>query len=400
MNRPWKSPLVIVLCGGIIMGLALGVRHVQGLFLLPIIAERGWSREEFAFAIALQNLVWGLTMPFTGMVADKFGSARVLLVGCVLYAAGLYLMAAATTNLDLILSAGVMIGVALSATTFGVVYGALSRIIVPARRGWALGLAGAVGGLGQFAMVPVAQGFIMQFGWISALVIMAGMMACIAPLSLGLAESPEHAAAGRENQSMRDAIREAFSHRSFWLLNLGFLACGFQLAFIAGHLPAYLLDKGLSGRSAVIALSTIALSNVAGTYLCGLLGARYRRKHMLAYIYLFRSLAMAGFVLLPLSEMTVYPFAFLMGLVWLGTVPLTHGLVSQVFGVKYLTTLFGFIFIGHQIGAFFGVWLGGMVFDVTGSYQLVWGVSILLGLIAAAFHWPIDDRQLVRLHAA
>ena len=400
MNRIWKNPLTIVLCGGIILGLAMGVRHVQGLFLLPLTQAHGWSREQFAFAIALQNLVWGLTMPVSGMIADKFGSVRVLLAGCLLYAIGLWLMADASSELGLILSAGILIGIALSATTFGVVYGALSRIVTPERRGWALGLAGSIGGLGQFVMVPTAQGFMAQFGPTAALLIMATIMAGIGPLSLALNERATRPAPDRQAQSLRDAIKEALSHRGFWLLNLGFLACGFQLAFIASHLPAYLLDKGMNGRSAVLALSFIALANVGGTYLFGLLGAKYRRKHLLAWLYLGRSAVIAMFVTIPLSEVTVYAFALLIGLLWLGAVPLTNGIVAQIFGLKYLATLFGFVFVGHQIGAFFGVWLGGRVFDATGSYNALWLGSILLGLIAAALHWPIDDRELGRLQAA
>ncbi len=400
MTRIWKNPLFIVVCGGIVMGLALGVRHVQGLFLLPMTTDRSWGREDFALAIALQNLVWGLVQPFTGMIADRFGSLRVLLAGCVLYAAGLYLMAQSTTSIELALSAGGLIGMALSATSFGVVYGALSRMVEPARRGWALGLAGAVGGLGQFVLVPVTQGFIGGFGWAAALVILALIMALVMPLSFALNDSEAILAAGQRQQSLGDAIREALSHRGFWLLNAGFLVCGFQLAFIANHLPAYLLDSGLGGRTAVIALAVIALTNVAGTYLCGLLGARYRRKHLLACIYLLRSAAMAAFVMLPLSAVTVYAFACAMGLLWLGTLPLTNGLVSQVFGVRYISTLFGFVFVGHQIGAFFGVWLGGLVFDATHSYALIWAGSILLGLVAALLHWPIDDAQIVRMQPA
>lgn len=400
MNRSWRTPLVIVIGGGIIMGLALGVRHVQGLFLLPMTGARGWSRENFALAIALQNLVWGLLMPFTGMIADKFGTAKVVLAGCLMYALGLYCMAHATTSFQLLLSCGVMIGAGLSATSFGTVYGALSRLVAPERRGWALGLAGAVGGLGQFAMVPAAQVFLSQYGWLLALVIMAGMMAASAPLSATLQEPPHAAAAGRVEQSLREALREAFAHKGFWLLNLGFLACGFQLAFIAGHLPAYLMDKGMNGKSAVVALSLIALTNIAGTYYSGILGTKFRRKHLLAYNYLLRSAVITAFVLLPLSAWTLYPFAIIMGFLWLGTAPLTNGLVSQVFGVKYLTTLFGFVFVGHQVGGFLGAWLGGVVFDATKSYDLVWIGAIALGLIAAALHWPIDDRQLARLQAA
>lgn len=399
MKPCWKHPLIAVLCGGIVMGLALGVRHVQGLFLLPMTAAHGWSRADFAFAFAVQNLVWGLAMPVTGMIADKFGAVRVLLGGCILYAAGLFLMAHAGTPTGLTLGAGCVIGVALAATSFGTVYGALSRIVAPERRSWALALAGAVGGLGQFSMVPLAQGLIKGCGWMLALVVMAALMAAISPLALVLRDAP----AGRivqRAQSLGQAVREALSHRGFWLLNLGFLACGFQLAFIAGHLPAYLLDKGLGGRSAVLALFIIAFANVPGTYLCGMLGARFRRKELLAYLYLFRSLLMGVFVLLPLSETTVFVFSFLIGLVWLGTVPLTNGIVSQVFGVHYVTTLFGFVFVGHQLGAFLGVWLGGLTYDLTKSYDLVWLVSIGLGLVAAALHWPIDDREIVRLPTA
>jgi MFS family permease len=400
MNRFWKTPLAIVICGGAIMGLALGMRHVLGLFLLPMTIDRGWTREDFALALALQNLVWGLCMPFAGMVADKFGSAKVLLAGCLIYAAGLYLMAHSTTSAELLLTCGVMIGVALSATSFGTVYGALSRLVAPERRGWALGLAGAVGGLGQFAMVPATQIFISGFGWLIALVIMAGVLLAASPLSGALAEPSNVLRAGQKEQSLREALSEAFSHKGFWLLNLGFLACGFQLAFIAGHLPAYLMDHGMNGRHAVIALSLIALANIAGTYYSGVLGMKYRRKHLLAYNYLTRSAVIAAFVLLPLSEWSLYGFSIVMGLLWLGTAPLTNGLVSQVFGVKYLTTLFGFVFVGHQIGGFMGAWLGGAVFDATGSYDLVWLGTIGLGLIAAALHVPIDDRQLSRLQTA
>ncbi len=397
MNR-LRNPLAIVLCGGIIMGLALGARHAQGLFLLPMTMERGWSREEFAFAIALQNLVWGLAQPFTGMVADRFGSVRVLFAGCILYGLGLYMMAQSVASIEFSLAAGVLVGIALSATAFGAVYGALSRIVAPEKRGWALGLAGAIGGLGQFAMVPAAQGFIQGFGWMTALVLIAMVVALVAPLAFAVNDRGTINESRHGTQSLRDALREAFAHRGFWLLNLGFFACGFQVAFIANHLPAYLMDKGFDGRSAVVALALIALANIAGAYLCGVLGAKYRRKHVLAYLYLLRSAVIAAFLLLPLSEITVYLFAFIMGLVWLGTTPLTTGLVSQVFGVRYIATLFGFVFVGHQIGGFFGVWLGGLVFDATKSYELIWIASIVLGLVAAALHWPIDDRQLVRAH--
>lgn len=398
--RSLKTPLAAVLCGGIIMGLALGMRHVQGLFMLPMTSARGWTREEFALAIALQNLVWGLAQPLTGMIADRFGSRRVLFGGCALYALGLYLMAHAAGSMQLALTGGVMIGMALSGTAFGTVYGALSRVVAPERRSWALGMAGAVGGVGQFAMVPFAQGLIGNMGWMAALLVVACLLAFAAPLAWPLDDGKTAGRPAPAEQSMRAAIGEALSHKGFWLLNAGFFACGFQLAFIAGHLPAYLLDKGLSAGTGVAALAIVALANVAGTYLCGQLGGQFRRKHVLAWLYVIRSAAMLLFVVAPLSAATVYVFAFVMGLTWLGTVPLTNGLVSQVFGVKYISTLFGFVFVGHQLGGFLGVWMGGLVFDATHSYDMVWTVSVLLGLAAAALHWPIDDRAVSRLQPA
>lgn len=387
-------PVTMVVAGGLVMGLALGVRHAQGIFLVPVTLEQGWSRETFGFAIAVQNLMWGLAQPFTGMIADRFGARRVIAAGLALYGVGLFAMANAASPMAFTLSAGVCIGIALSATSFGVVYGALSRLMPPARRNWALGLAGAVGGLGQFFLVPTAQGLIDSLGWAGALLALALLCALLLPCAWPLDDQPGHA--GMHEQSLRAALSEAFRHRGFWLLNLGFLACGFQLAFIAAHLPAYLQDKGLPASTAVAGLAVIALSNVVGTYLCGLLGGLFRRKYLLCGIYLLRSAAMALFVLLPLSSGSLYLFCAVMGLVWLGTVPLTNGLVAQVFGLRYLTTLFGFVFFGHQLGAFFGVWLGGYVFDVTRSYDLIWGVGIALGVMAAALHYPINDREILR----
>ena len=393
----WRHPLAIVICGGTIMGLSLGARYVQGLFQLPIVAERGWTRETFAFAMAIQNLAWGIAQPFTGMVADRFGAARVIAMGLALYALGLAAMAVSASPAAFVWSAGVCIGVALSCTAFGAVYGALNRLLPPERRSWAMGLAGALGGFGQFALVPAAQGLIASRGWASALMVLAFMLAAVLPLAWPLRETGAAAVdTAAQDQSMTAALREAFAHRGFWLLNLGFTACGFQLAFIATHLPAYLLDKGLQPANAVAALAIIALANTAGTYCFGLLGARWRRKRLLAGIYLVRTAAMALFVLLPLSPSSLYVFAAVMGFIWLGSLPLTNGLVGQVFGVRYIGTLFGFVFFGHQFGAFLGVWLGGVVFVHTHSYDLVWLIAMGLGVLAAALHWPIDDRALVR----
>src|SRR5690606_30046091 len=388
---------VVVLAAGVVMGLALGARHVQGLLLLPITEGRGWSRELFGFALAVQNLAWGLAQPLAGMVADRLGSRRVVVFGLLLYALGLYGMAQAATPLVFVLATGVMIGLALACTAFGVLYAAVNRLVVPERRPWAVGMTGAVGGFGQFAMVPAVQEWMAAWGWQSALLALAVLGLSMLPLALPLRDrQPAAGSDGVPAQSMRHAIGEALSHRGFWLLNLGFLACGFQLAFIATHLPAYLIDRGLGPSAGVAALATIALANVVGNYACGVLGGRYRQKHLLAWIYLVRALAIALFVLLPTTLVGVYVFAAVMGLLWLGTVPLTNGVLVRVFGVRYLGTLFGFVFIGHQLGSFLGVWLGGAMFEATGSYDAVWLGAIALGVAAAALHWPIDDRQLLR----
>ncbi|MGC3986273.1 MAG: MFS transporter [Pseudorhodoferax sp.] len=397
----WTQAWVPVLAGGLVMGLALGVRHVQGLFMLPMTQDRGWTRETFALALAVQNLVWGLAQPFTGMLADRFGAARVVAAGLLLYALGLAGMACAPGAMALVLASGVCIGIALSGTAFGVVYAALSRLVAPERRGWALGLAGAVGGVGQFALVPGAQGLIAGWGWPAALAVLSVAAALLLPLAWPLDDRrPAAAAAPGEALPLGRAVREAFAQPGFWLLNLGFLACGFQLAFIASHLPAYLLDRGLRAADGVAALAIIALANVAGTYAAGLLGARWSKKRLLAGVYLARSAAMALFLLAPLSSTSLYAFAAAMGLLWLGTLPLTNGIVAQVFGVRYLGTLFGFVFLGHQVGGFLGVWLGGLVFEATRSYEPVWLVAMGLGVLAAALHWPIDERPLLRPAAA
>lgn len=389
-NTPRSSVWTLAASGGLIMGLALGVRHVQGLFMVPVTLSHGWTRETFSMALALQNLTWGLTQPFVGMVADRYGSARVIVAGLICGALGLLVMATATTPVLFMLGAGCLMGLALSGTAFGAIYGAVSRLVEPDRRAWALGVAGAIGGLGQFILVPVAQALIEAYGWSAAFAVLAAALAIALPLARQLRDQAVCGEAVHAG-GMRQAIAEAFALSSFWLLNLGFLACGFQLAFIANHLPAYLLDRGLPASSAVTALALVALANVAGTYVCGVLGARFRRKYLLAWVYLLRTAAMAVFVLAPLSALSAYAFAIVMGLLWLGTVPLTNGLVSQLFGVRYLTTLFGFVFLGHQLGAFLGSWLGGVVFESTRSYDLVWLLSMGLGLLAAALHFPIQD---------
>ncbi len=396
----WQEAGVLVVVGGIIMGLALGVRHVQGLFLLPVTMDRGWSRETFGMAMAIKNLTWGITQPFAGMLADRFGSVKVIVGGLVFYALGLFFMVHTHTPTGFIWGAGICIGTGLSGTSFGAIYGALSKLVTPEKRSWALGLAGAIGGFAQFTMVPAAQELLSTWGWSGALLLLAALMVVVIPLAIPLRNPVQALTASTSDMPMSAAIREAFKHPGFWLLNLGFLACGFQLAFVATHLPSYLLDKGMRPSDAVAALAIIALTNVFGTYYFGMLGATHRKKHLLAGIYLVRTAAMALFVLLPLTSMSLYLFAAVMGFVWLGTAPLTNGLVSQVFGVRYITTLFGFVFFGHQLGGFLGVWMGSRLFEATQSYDTIWIIAMVLGVVAAALHWPIDDRELVRPRTA
>ncbi|MDR2325790.1 MAG: MFS transporter [Acidovorax sp.] len=391
----WRQRWWLVLAGGLIMGCALGIRHVQGLLMQPVVLERGWSREAFAWSLALQNLVWGLAQPLTGMVADRFGAVRVLLLSAGLYALGLLVMALAPNTAWLTWGNGVLVGVALSGTAFAVVYGALSRLFAPAQRPWALGVAGAMGGLGQFLMVPLTQSLLASWSWqqvVMALALVMLAMAAMAPLLRAPAAAASHVPIAEPSaQSMGAAMRQALTHRGFWLLNAGFLACGFQLAFIAAHLPAYLLDQGLGAQQAGICLALVALANVPGSYVCSWVGGRMRRKHALALLYLIRSAAMLCFVWAPVSANSAYVFSIVMGFLWLGTVPLTNGLVSQVFGVRYLSTLFGLVFFGHQLGGFLGAWLGGVVYEATHSYLWLWWASIALGVLAAVLHWPIND---------
>ena len=394
MRADWRTPAVILACGGLVLLLALGTRHGFGLFLQPITMERGWGRETFAFAIALQNLVWGVAQPFSGMLADKFGTGRVVLAGAALYAAGLVVMALADTPWGFGAGAGVLIGLGLSGTTFSVVFGVIGRTFPPEKRSMALGTAGAMGSFGMFVMLPVEQTLISGLGWLPALLILAAAAAIMAPLSAALAERRDTPT--QAQQSAREAIVEAFGQKSFNLLTLGFFVCGFQVVFISVHFPAYLLDRGLPVETGVAGLALIGFCNVIGSYAAGWLGARWSKKYLLSALYFGRSVVIALFLLAPLTPISVYLFCAAIGLLWLGTVPLTNGIVAQVFGVRYFAMLGGFVFFSHQIGSFLGAWLGGYLFDQTGSYQLMWLISIALGVVAAIANLPIDDRPLVR----
>jgi MFS family permease len=386
------NPAVILLCGGLILMLALGIRQSFGLFLRPMSSELGWGREAFSFAIALQNLMWGCAMPFMGAIADRYGGGRVLAAGGLAYGAGLLAMAHSTTPLGFNLAAGLLLGFGLSCTGFGVVMAVVARAFPPQKRSVAVGIVGACGSFGQFAMLPFGQALISGFGWLSALVVLGLISFLIVPLSTALAG--RNAAEHESEQSIGAALAEAAQHRGFWLLTASFFVCGFQTIFIMTHLPAYLVDKGLSPAQGMTALAIIGLFNILGSYGCGALGARYSKRLILAWIYAIRAVAIGIFIAAPLTTAGTWLFAAVLGITWLGTVPLTNSLVGQIFGVKYLSTLFSIAFLGHQLGAFVGAWAGGAVFDAAGSYELVWITAIALSVVAAALCVPINERAL------
>ena len=391
----------VLLCGALIVTLAMGVRHGFGLWLQPITQAQGWTRETFAFAIAIQNLAWGFFGIFAGMLADRFGAFRVLVIGAALYGLGLAGMALSPNAFLFSLTAGVLIGAAQAGTTYAVIYGVIGRQVDPAKRSWAMGVAAAAGSFGQFLMVPLEGFLIASTGWQTALLILAVGMLAIWPLAFGLRE-PDFAggAAPARDQTIGQALREAFKYPSFQLLMAGYFVCGFQVVFIGVHMPSYLKDKGLSPQVASYALALIGLFNVFGTYIAGSLGQKLAKRKILATIYLGRSITIALFLWAPLSPMSVYIFASVMGLLWLSTVPPTNATIAQIFGVAHLSMLGGFVFFSHQIGSFMGVWLGGLLYDRTGSYDIVWIISIVLGLFAAVVNLPVREAPIARGHAA
>lgn len=398
MDKPdWRTPGVVLACGSIILMLSLGIRQSFGLFLQPMSSELGWGRETFAFALALQNLIWGVAQPFAGMIADKFGAARVIVSAGVLYMLGLALMAYSETGLAFDISAGILVGLGLSGSAFGVVMGVVGRAFPPEKRSMALGAVGAGGSFGQFIMLPYGQLLISQFGWMNALLVLAASSFLIVPLASALAE--RNAAAPTSNQSLNEALQEAAAHCGFWYLTASFLVCGFQTLFIMVHLPAYLIDQGMTPLAGMTALALIGFFNIAGSYSCGFLGGYLSKKYLLSWIYAIRGVAILAFVTLPLTPWSTWVFAAVIGFTWLGTVPLTNGLVAQIFGVKYLSTLFSIVFLGHQIGSFLGGWYGGYMFDLTGSYLTVWMVAVGLSVLAAVLCLPIDERELATLPA-
>ena len=391
----WRTPTVVLVCGGLIMTLGFGIRHGFGLFLAPMTSDLHWSRETFALAFAVQNLVWGATQPFAGMIADKYGAGRVVAAGALLYVLGLVLMAHPGAPWQFVLSAGVLIGTGQSGVTFSMINGVLGRAFPPEKRSQVFGIAGAAGSFGQFAMLPLTQYLLTHIGWYGALLVLSAIGLLMVPLAAAMVEK-RAAHAHAFQQSAGQAMSEALGHRGYVLLTLGFFVCGFQLVFVGVHMPAYLADHGLPPHVAVTALALIGLFNIVGTYTTGWLGARMPKRYILSFIYFTRAVAIALFIWLPLTPMSVYVFATVFGLMWLSTVPPTNGIVAQVFGVRYLAMLSGFTFFSHQVGSFLGAWLGGRLFDATGSYDVVWYLSIALGVAAALLNLPVDEREIAR----
>jgi len=399
----WRTPAVIVVCGCLIGMLTFGPRSTLGFFLTPLSQSNGWGRDVFALALAMQNLLWGLGQPLAGAVADRYGSVRVLAVGVLMYAAGLVLMAYATSPGMLYLSAGVLIGFGLSGCAFTIVLGAFGKLLPEDWRSLAFGYGTAAGSFGQFLFSPLAVFLMGAVGWQETLVIFGCGMLLVLPLSLALATRGGTSAATAAlppSQSFRQALAEAFEHRSYVLLVLGFFTCGFQVAFITVHLPAYIIDRGLSAEVGGWTLGVIGMFNIIGSITAGWLGSRMPKRYILSVIYFGRSLAVVALVTLPASPAMMIAFGAITGLFWLSTVPPTSGLVALMFGTRWLAMLFGFAFLSHQVGSFLGVWLGGLAYELTGSYDSVWWLSVVFGVLSALINLPIVEKPVVRAAAA
>ncbi|APE29599.1 MFS transporter [Halomonas aestuarii] len=398
MDALRRHTLLIIVLGGLVISLAMGLRHGFGLFLEPMSSELGWGREVFAFALALQNLVWGLTQPFSGALADRFGAARVVVAGGMLYALGLAMMGLSDSALGMSVSAGLLIGLGLSGTTFSVILGAVGRAVSPEKRSLAMGIVSAAGSFGQFVMLPGTLGLLEWLGWSAALLAMGALAALMVPLGGMLRDRPSPRQAS--DLSLRAALDEAAGHRGFWLLCLGFFVCGFQVVFIGVHLPGYLADNGIAVQVSSTVLALVGLFNIVGTYSAGWLGGHFSKPRLLTWLYLIRGAVITVFIAMPLSTASAYLFGIAMGLLWLSTVPLTNGIVASVFGVRHLSMLGGIVFLFHQLGSFMGVWLGGYFYDLHGDYDLVWKLAVLLSVMAAVLHAFIRETPVERSPAA
>jgi MFS family permease len=396
----WRTPALVIGFGSLIALIAFGPRSTLGFFLTPLSSANHWGRDVFAFALAVQNLLWGVGQPLGGIIADRFGSVRVLCGGALLYALGLALMAHATSAPLLDLSAGVLIGFGLAGCSFPVVLAAFGKIVPLQYRSIAFGFGTAAGSFGQFLYSPVAVALMDTFGWQQTLIIFAVSMLAVLPLSTALATPPSELTHGAGSQSLRQALGEAFAHRSYVLLVLGFFTCGFQLQFITVHMPSYLVDRGLSAQVGGWTIATIGLFNIVGSVTAGWLGDRMPKRYLLSTIYFLRAAAILAFISFPVTPVSCIVFGAVMGLMWLSTVPPTNGIIALMFGTRWLATLAGFAFFSHQVGGFLGVWLGGIVFDRTGSYNMVWWLAILFGVLSALINMPIVEKPVARLAAA
>jgi MFS family permease len=397
-NCSWRTPLVVIIAGCLISTTGFGIRSVFGLFLEPMTVTNNWTRETFGLAMALQNLFWGLGLPFAGAFADKFGSSKVIIAGAIIYFLGVWGMSQAETGLALYLTGGILAGLGIAFSAFTLALAAMVRVVGPEKRSFILGLGTAAGSFGQVLFSPLGQGFISAYGWNTALIILSGMTLLMIPMALALPSgysSPEtkHAV----TQTLGGAVTEAVHHRGFVLLTTGFFVCGFHVAFITAHFPAYIRDLGLDPAIGAYGIALIGLMNIIGSFGAGMAGQKWSKKFSLSFIYFSRALVISCLLLAPKTELIMYLFAGSMGLLWLSTVPLTTGIVAQVFGVRYMGTLFGIVFLSHQIGSFIGVWLGGRIFDQTGSYDGMWYAGIVLGLLAGLIHLPINEKPLARL---
>lgn len=396
----WRTPALIIACGAVIGMVTFGPRATLGFFLQPMSSDLGWGRDVFALALAVQNLLWGLGQPFAGAVADRFGSVRVIATGALLYAAGLLTMRYATSPSTLTLSAGVLVGFGLSGCSFNLVLAAFSKLVPPARRNLALGIGTAAGSLGQFLFAPVSVALIDAIGWRSTLVIFSALMLIVVPLSLVLATPParsgEVGACAAPDQSITQALAEAFGHRSYVLLVLGFFTCGFQLAFVTAHLPAYLVDRGMPAQTGGWVLAVIGLFNIVGSIGVGWISTYFPRRYILSAIYFARALSTVIFISFPITTFSALAYGVVTGVTWLSTVPPTSSLIALMFGTRWLATLYGFAFVSHQVGGFLGALLGGIAFDRTGSYDVVWWLSVLFGVLSALINLPIVERPVVR----
>jgi len=393
-TRTWRTPLLVIAAGCLIALLGFGARSAYGLLLEPMTSARGWGRQTFAFALAVQNLVWGFGVPFASMLADRYGPSRVLAAGAVVYGLGTAGMATTTSGLGLTLFGGVLTGLGIALTSFSIALAAMAKVVDPGRQSLVLGIGTSAGSLGQVIFSPLSQLVIAEYGWDSALFLLAASVLFIVPLALVLPGNADAGSDKRIEQGIGEAIVEAARHRGYVLLTLGFFVCGFHVAFITVHFPSYVRDLGLAPQVGAFAIAIIGLFNIVGAFLSGLAGQRWPKKNGLVVIYSLRALAIAGLLLAAKTPATIYTFAAVMGILWLSTVPLTSGIVAQVFGLRFMATLFGIVFLSHQLGSFLGVWLGGYLYDRTGTYDVVWWTGVALSIVAALLHLPINERPL------